>query len=285
MWKISEVKEKGRTAFKANYWICVLVAVIVALVSGGVGGGSGFKSAGSDLSGIFNRDKDKKDSYEKEFERDFDKDFDDYFEDDDYDRDYDDEDRGFFGDKLDPVSGAAAGIAVLLIFAVIFLIVFVISFAFKVFLINPIQLGCNKFFLDNLDEPSGLSPLGTGFTTDYKNVIKVLFFKDLFICLWSLIPIAGIVMMIVKHYEYKMIPYLLAEDPELGKDEAFEMSKEMMHGQKWSAFGLDLSFIGWALLSVLTLGILGVFYVNPYIYSTHAALYDTLKEETGVANA
>ena len=65
----------------------------------------------------------------------------------------------------------------------------------------------------------------------------------------------------------------------------FEMSKEMMHGQKWSAFGLDLSFIGWILLTIITFGILGIFYVNPYIFSTEAALYDTLKEETGVVNA
>ena len=116
-------------------------------------------------------------------------------------------------------------------------------------------------------------------------IIKILFFRDLYLFLWFLIPIAGCVMVIIKGYEYKMIPYLLAENPELTKDEAFEMSKEMMHGQKWSAFGLDLSFIGWILLTIITFGILGIFYVSPYIYSTHAALYDTLKEETGVVSA
>ena len=53
----------------------------------------------------------------------------------------------------------------------------------------------------------------------------------------------------------------------------------MMYGQKWKTFVLDLSFIGWNLLSLLTLGILGVFYVAPYAHSTNAALYETLKSE------
>jgi len=288
MWKISEVKQKGLTRFKANYWMCVLVAVIVALISGGIGGG--FRFGGSNFSNSINKDRDKNDRFERDFDRDVDDFFDgdrDYDYDNDYDNDYDydyedDHDHGFnFGSGV----GLAAGIAVFAIFAVIFVIIFVIATAVDIFLINPVKLGCDKFFLKNLEENSSLSPLGAAFGPDYKNIVKVLFFKDLFLFLWAIIPIAGIVLVIIKGYEYMMIPYLLAENPELSKDEAFELSKEMMHGQKWSAFGLDLSFIGWILLTIITFGILGIFYVSPYIYSTHAALYDTLKEETGVVSA
>ena len=50
-----------------------------------------------------------------------------------------------------------------------------------------------------------------------------------------------------------------------------------MTGNKWKAFVLDLSFIGWEILSVLTCGILTIFYVNPYILSTNAALYEKLR--------
>ncbi len=281
MWKIHEVKERGRAAFKANYWMCGLVAVIVALISGGMSGG-GFRFGGGDFSKVFNKDKDK----QERFEKDYDRDFDDYFDDDrdyDYDYDYDDDDDHGFDFSSANGAGLAAGLAIFAIFAVIFVIIFVIALAINVFLINPLKMGCDKFFLKNLDEPSNLSPVGSAFGSDYKNIIKVLFFRDLFIFLWGLIPIAGIVIMIMKHYEYMMMPYLLAENPELSKDEAFEISKEMMHGQKWSAFGLDLSFLGWILLTIMTFGILGIFYVNPYIYSTHAALYDTLKQETGVS--
>ena len=85
MWKIHEVKEKGRLAFKANYWLCVLVALIIALISGGLGG-TGFKFGGGVPSGIFNRDKDA------QLERDYDSDLDDYFE-GDYDYDYEDDEK------------------------------------------------------------------------------------------------------------------------------------------------------------------------------------------------
>ena len=101
-----------------------------------------------------------------------------------------------------------------------------------------------------------------------------MFLMDLFTALWTLLfVIPGI----IKSYEYKMIPYLLAEDPEMSYQDAFAKSKEMMHGQKWNAFVLDLSFIGWHILSAFTLGILGIFYVMPYYYQTSAELYLTLK--------
>lgn len=74
-----------------------------------------------------------------------------------------------------------------------------------------------------------------------------------------------------------MIPYILAENENITTDEAFIRSKEMMDGNKWNAFVLDLSFIGWEILNAFTLGILGIFYVNPYIHQTDAALYDCLK--------
>ena len=56
-------------------------------------------------------------------------------------------------------------------------------------------------------------------------------------------------------------------------------SREMMDGQKMEAFKLDLSFIGWFALSLLTLGLVGVFWTNPYFYNTNAALYRRLNGE------
>lgn len=85
---------------------------------------------------------------------------------------------------------------------------------------------------------------------------------------------------IVKSYEYQMIPYLLADNPQMTKEEAFAESKRMMQGQKWNAFVLDLSFIGWDILSGMTMGILGIFYVQPYKDGTHAALYEALRYRT-----
>ena len=57
------------------------------------------------------------------------------------------------------------------------------------------------------------------------------------------------------------------------REEAFLISKKMMMGQKWEAFVLELSFVGWIILSVITCGIVGVFYVEPYRQATFAELY------------
>ena len=57
-------------------------------------------------------------------------------------------------------------------------------------------------------------------------------------------------------------------------------------GEKWNAFVLDLSFIGWNLLSTITFGIVGVLYVNPYVNTTWAEFYKVMREnalETGNA--
>ena len=76
-----------------------------------------------------------------------------------------------------------------------------------------------------------------------------------------------------------MVTYLLAEYPDMTKDEAFRISKEMMTGQKMDAFVLDLSFFGWYLLTAVTCGIAGIFYVSPYVHATNAELYVTLRNQ------
>ena len=100
--------------------------------------------------------------------------------------------------------------------------------------------------------------------------------RDIFTFLWCLLFfIPGV----IKHYSYRMVPYILADDPEIGAMDAITLSRRMMDGHKWNTFVLDLSFLGWDLLSALTMGLLGVFYVNPYKYSTGAELYQVLKNQ------
>ena len=70
-----------------------------------------------------------------------------------------------------------------------------------------------------------------------------------------------------------MIPYILAENPRIKRKEAFYISKNMMKGNKWKTFILDMSFLGWNLLSVFTMGLLGILYVNPYYAATITELY------------
>ena len=74
-----------------------------------------------------------------------------------------------------------------------------------------------------------------------------------------------------------MIPYLLAENPEMSTDEAFAISKRMMYGNKAAAFWFDLTFIGWNILGAITFGIVDVFWVNGYYNQSAAMLYDAIK--------
>lgn len=76
-----------------------------------------------------------------------------------------------------------------------------------------------------------------------------------------------------------MIPYILAENPKIQRKKAFKLSKEMMKGNKWKTFILDLSFLGWELLSIFTFGLLNIFYINPYKVATTVELYEVLKRQ------
>lgn len=169
-------------------------------------------------------------------------------------------------------------ILVLAVIAAIALAVITLTLV-KIFVGNTLVVGCQKLFINN--EASSEKPDITTIVFAFKdghwiNTVLVMFLKDLFVSLWSLLlVIPGI----IKSYEYRMIPYLLAENPGMDRTEAFAKSKEMMDGEKWNAFVLDLSFIGWIILSIFTLGILAIFYVNPYIYQTNAELYLTLKKK------
>lgn len=153
---------------------------------------------------------------------------------------------------------------------------------FRVLVTNPFAVGAYKYSLNAVRETGHLSDLGSGFKIGYKRKVKTMFLMDLYTALWSVL---FIIPGIVKAYEYRMIPYLLADNPEMGKTEAFKTSKSMMNGNKWNAFVLDLSFILWDILGVMTLGLVEVFWVGPYKLLAGAALYDALKEHETHGNA
>ena len=154
-------------------------------------------------------------------------------------------------------------------------VICLVSACLRLLVFNPIEVGCRGFFSRNTEEPAGLEEVKTGFHP-YGRTVGAMFLRDLLIFLWSLLCI---IPGIIKHYSYRMVPYILADDPTIGAREAITLSREMMDGQKWNTFVLDLSFIGWDILSALTLGLLGVFYVNPYKHCTGAELYQVLKNQ------
>ena len=143
-----------------------------------------------------------------------------------------------------------------------------------VFVVNIVQHCCERFMLVNQRRPAELGELNA--FTPYLNKVAVLFLRDLFTLLWTLL---FIIPGIIKAYEYRMVTYILAEHPDISWKDALDRSKEMMYGHKMKAFLLDLSFFGWILLGILTLGIVFIFYTQPYMMNTSAALYERLRIE------
>ena len=102
----------------------------------------------------------------------------------------------------------------------------------------------------------------------------------IFVFLWSLLLI---IPGLIKSFAYALTPYILVDRPELSANEAINLSQKMMKGHKFDLFWLMLSFLGWILLSVLTLGV-GLFWLTPYMYTAYAAFYRDVKAEYETRN-
>ena len=108
---------------------------------------------------------------------------------------------------------------------------------------------------------------------DFWSSFKVYFLVGIFTFLWSLL---FIIPGIIKTISYSMSYYILAENKGKGALECINESKAMTNGHKWELFVLALSFFGWALLCVITLGIAAI-WVGPYMNATFANAYQSLK--------
>lgn len=113
---------------------------------------------------------------------------------------------------------------------------------------------------------------------DYGRILGTKLLQLLYTFLWSLLLV---VPGIIKGYSYAMTDFILKENPDLCNDAAIEESMEMMEGNKMKLFMLDLSFIGWALLSLFTFGI-GYLFLQPYVMAAHVAFYEDLKAQRTV---
>ena len=156
----------------------------------------------------------------------------------------------------------------------IIIIIGIIGILLTIFVFNPLKVGVQKFFIENHYSNSGLSSLLWAFKTNYSNTVKTMFLMQVYLFLWSLLfAIPGI----IKSYSYRLVPYILADNPDMNSDDAITLSREMMNGQKFEVFVLDLSFFLWWILSAITFNIAGILYVFPYIYATDAELYLAIK--------
>ena len=108
----------------------------------------------------------------------------------------------------------------------------------------------------------------------FSRVLTTTLLYYVYVFLWSLLLlIPGC----IKSYSYAMTPYILKDNPEMKNNAAIEESMRMMDGHKLELFLLDLSFIGWAILSILTCCI-GFLWLTPYMNMARVNFYEDLKK-------
>jgi len=281
MWSIKDLKSKGKKSFTANYWQAIIVSLFIIVLAsvrssshmGEMRTGEeladfGFGRVGNFLKGIGNTDS---------------------FAVTDYLVTKAHATQGVLATILNETGNSGSfmmgiinGINDLAFNGhigrgIIILIAAVVTFFVWIFFQNIIQVGKHRFFLETRIYPE--TKIGRLFYI-YRirrvfNVAKVMLVMYVFLALWAF-TVVGI---FIKYYSYKMVPVVLSENPSITWQEAMDISKKLMHGNKWKAFLLDLSFIGWLFLSVISFGIVSVFYVHPYREATEMELYIFLREE------
>ena len=144
-------------------------------------------------------------------------------------------------------------------------------------LMLPLSWGYTVTFLSNArgeNDPFNVSRIFDGYK-DFGRIFITILLMQLYTFLWTLL---FIIPGIIKSLSYAMTPFVLRDNPEMKNNAAIEKSMAMMQGKKMKLFLLDLSFIGWIILALLTLG-LGFVLLVPYMYTARAAFYEDLKAE------
>lgn len=143
--------------------------------------------------------------------------------------------------------------------------------------LSPIAWGFEIMFLENIrkgDKELDLGKMFEGFK-DYIRIMLTNLLRGIYTLLWMLLLI---IPGIIKMYSYSMTNYILLDDPDLKYNSAIEKSMAMMKGHKLDLFLLDLSMIGWLILSIITCGI-GLLFLTPYNLTAHAHFYEDLKAD------
>lgn len=153
--------------------------------------------------------------------------------------------------------------------------VLIIMYAFIIIVIgSAVDIGYKRYHLAIMDGDSpSIGILFSGFSI-YGRAFLLRILTTLYIFFWSMLfVIPGI----IKSYSYAMAPYILAENPDMAGNEAITASRQLMNGNKWRLFCLDISFLGWSILAALTCG-LGSIPLEAYMSSARAAFYREISQ-------
>ena len=146
--------------------------------------------------------------------------------------------------------------------SIIILLGAILSFLYWFFIRNIMIVGEKRFFLEskNHKKTKFVRILLPYRVKKIKNISFTMMVKTVKEWLWYFTIIGGF----IKHYAYILVPYILAENPEITVQDAIKLSEDLMKGHKWEIFIFDLTFLGWHLLDILTLHFLGIMFINPY---------------------
>ena len=163
---------------------------------------------------------------------------------------------------------------------IIFLMVIASAFVW-VFVKNVITVGRCRYFLEHRIYPKTKIDriLFIYRTLTVKNVAKVMFIRTVRQFLWNFTIIGGI----YKNYEYMMIPYILAENPTISAEKAFEMSKNMVKGCKSKIFVIDMIILPIQLLDGFTFHITSLFFFDPFKQCLYAEIYENLRSSENIS--
>lgn len=141
-------------------------------------------------------------------------------------------------------------------------------------LVSFFEVGSMLYIYDIINERKDIPQ---GFTNQFKEIINsitqksfiVYLLVSLYTVLWALIPLAGIIIAIIKGYAYGLAIYLSKDNDQISYNDAITNSRRLMDGKKQDRFMLSLSFIPWILLSIITMGLANI-YVIPYMLAADA---------------
>ncbi|WMM24782.1 DUF975 family protein [Tissierella sp. MB52-C2] len=242
MWNREYIKNYAKEFLRKHYWKAFLVCLIVSILSGGSNGGSSRHSERN---------------YQEQTIYEF-------------------RDQTVFETNNPVINFSLRRLGRTPIFYLVWGSAAIVSIGLILLLITVgynLEVGLKRFFLKGFKDDVNVRSLFSTFNSlEYFDIIKTQFLRSLYNLLWYF---ALIIPGIIKSYEYSMVPYILAEEPNLPSNEVIRRSIDMTDGHKWDMFVLDLSFIGWYILGLFFFGI-GEIFVNPYKEATVAKLYNII---------
>jgi uncharacterized membrane protein len=168
------------------------------------------------------------------------------------------------------INGMSPHVKALLVGGVTYIFIIALIMAVLYFVLGGVvEIGYAKFNMNIADRKIAGIENVFGYFPIWKSAAALKLLKTLYIFLWSLL---FIIPGIVAAYSYAMASYIMAENPDMTAGEAISASKQMMMGNRGRLFCMLLSFIGWDILSAITLGI-GSLWLTPYKQAATAAFY------------